>query len=157
MRSLREGIEAGNGPSSYRHSSKRPTTIKASSFMTEDVYVLHGDQSIAEAIQMLVKRRISGAPVLGDQGKLEGILSEYDCMKALAASSFHHEGMPMMRQVKDLMTRDLHAVEPDTDLFSIAHLFVDQRIRRVPVVSANKLVGLISRRDVLRVMGELYT
>jgi CBS domain-containing protein len=76
-------------------------------------------------------------------------------MKVVVASSFHQEGRPGERPVKELMTRDLHGVSPDTDLYTIAHIFIAHRIRRVPVVEHGELVGIVSRRDVLRVMRDL--
>ena len=150
MRLLKEGIEAGTA--SHRPASQRPIAIKARHFMTKNVVVLRERQTLAEALHVLVTRKLSGAPVLDSHGKVVGILSEFDCMKILVASSFHHEGRPKQRQVSELMTTDLHDVSPDTDVYTIAHMFIAHRIRRVPVVEHGRLVGIVSRRDILRVM-----
>ncbi len=159
MRTMQEGIAAGSA-SVRPPPSARPTAIKAKAFMTTNVVSLREDQTLGEAIKLLVSKKLSGVPVLGahgkdSRGKLVGILSEFDCMKVLVASSFHQEGMPAMRPVSELMSTDLHSVTPDTDLYSIAHIFTTKRIRRVPVVDGDRLVGLISRRDVMRVMGDM--
>jgi CBS domain-containing protein len=124
--------------------------------MTEEVLVIRETQSVAEAIELMVRSRISGAPVLNADGKLVGVISEFDCMKALAASSFYHDGLPTMSDVSDLMSRDLHTVTPDTDVFTIAHMFIKHRIRRVLVVEDGRLRGLVSRRDVLRLMRDRF-
>jgi CBS domain-containing protein len=128
--------------------------------MTTSVITLREDQTLGDAIKLLVSKKLSGAPVLGaqgkpEQGKLVGVLSEFDCMKVLVASSFHHEGMPAMRAVSELMSTELYSVTPETDLYAIAHIFTTKRIRRLPVVEGDRLVGLISRRDVMRVMGDM--
>ncbi len=153
MRSLKEGIEAGNASS--RPAPSRRMAVKARSFMTENVVVLRETQTLSEALDVLVSKKLSGAPVLDGRGKLVGIISEFDCMKVVVASSFHQEGRPGERLVKELMTRDLHGISPDTDLYTIAHIFIAHRIRRVPVLEYGELAGIVSRRDVLRVMRDL--
>ena len=153
MRSLKEGIEAGSASS--RPTSNRPMAVKARSFMTKDVVALRETQTLSEALEVLVGKKLSGAPVLDERRRLVGIISEFDCMKVVIASSFHQEGRPGQRLVKELMTRDLHGVSPDTDLYTIAHIFIAHRIRRVPVLEFGDLVGIVSRRDVLRVMRDL--
>jgi CBS domain-containing protein len=153
MRLLKEGIEAGSA--SLRPAPRRPTTIKARDFMTTDVVVFRTTQTLSEAIDVMVGRKLSGAPVLDEQGKVVGVLSEFDCMKVMVASSFHQEGMPGMRAISELMSRKLHFVDPDADLYTISHLFITHRIRRVPVLDHGALVGLVSRRDIVRAMHTL--
>jgi CBS domain-containing protein len=52
--------------------------------------------------------------------------------------------------VRDIMSTDMTTVSPDTDLYALAHLFVQKRVRRLPVVDGRELLGQVSRRDVLR-------
>ncbi len=124
--------------------------------MSRRVLTLRKDEPVVAAVMKLVARKVSGAPVVDDDGKLVGILSEFDCMKLLANGSFHHEGVPRSLKVGDLMSTELHCVEEDADLFAIASLFISKRIRRLPVLSRGKIVGLVSRRDALGAISQLY-
>jgi CBS domain-containing protein len=154
MHSLKEGIEAGSA--SPISTPSRGLTARAREFMTEDVLAIRESQFVEDAINTLVSAKVSGAPVLDEDGRIVGVISEFDCMKTLAASSFYHEGMPNKRKVSELMSRELHTVTPDTDVFTIAHMFIKHRIRRVLVVDKDRLLGLVSRRDVLRVMRDRF-
>jgi CBS domain-containing protein len=130
-------------------------TPKARDFMTRALTTLGAHQTLAEAMDVLMKKKLSGAPVLDAAGKLVGVISELDCMKVVVETSFHQDGKPGMRSIDELMSRDIISVDPDTDAHAIAHLFMTHRIRRVLVVENGALVGLVSRRDVLRAIRAL--
>ena len=99
------------------------------------------------AIGLLLKNRISGAPVIDDDNNLLGILSEKDCLRIFANGSFYDmPGGP----VSKFMTEMVSTVKPNSDLFSVADIFLKHNFRRMPVVEGKKLVGQISRRDVLK-------
>jgi CBS domain-containing protein len=106
--------------------------------------------SMDAAMRTLVKRGISGAPVVDDEGRLVGMLSEYDCLRVVAGdhTSALFEG-PAGR-VEDFMSRDVRTIGPDTVLATIADRFLTQHIRRLPVVEGDRLLGQVSRRDILR-------
>jgi CBS domain-containing protein len=147
MKSLSEGISAGSA--TLLTGPNKALAAKAREFMTRGVTTLRSSQTLSEAIQLLLEKKLSGAPVLGADGKLVGMLSEFDCMKAIVESSFHHDDRPGSNSVAELMSTDIWTVRPDTDAYTIAHLLITHGIRRVPVVDDGQVVGLVSRRDVL--------
>ena len=83
------------------------------------------------------------------EGALVGLLSEYDCMRMIAAREFHDHGYYAETCVGDLMVEARHTIDPSLDLYSIAAAFVRHRVRRLPVLDNGVLVGQVSRRDVL--------
>jgi CBS domain-containing protein len=124
--------------------------------MAKDVLTFKPGDPIQHAIDVLVQKGFSGAPVV-DEGRVVGVLSELDCMKLLAANSFHQEAAAMSVTVADLMTPNVISIGPDTDLFAIAHTFIKTGVRRLPVLDGDRLVGLVSRPDLLRAMREFVT
>ena len=107
---------------------------------------------VLDAIHELVQHRIAGAPVVNDQGELVGMLSELDCLKvALNAGYYGDWGGP----VTDYMTPDVETVDAEMNIIDLAQKFLDSGFRRFPVLQGNRLVGQISRRDVLRALGDL--
>jgi CBS domain-containing protein len=124
--------------------------------MVRSVKVLAPDQSIRDAIAFLVRHRISGAPVLDAEQRLIGMLSEMDCLRALAAGAYDGEPFESSRVVSDLMTRRCITVSRSTDVYQMAQLFERHAVRRLPVVEADVLLGQVSRRDVLVCVQEKY-
>ena len=116
-------------------------------YMTTDLITLKDEMDVYFAIGLLLKNNISGAPVIDNNDNLSGILSEKDCLRVFANGSFHN--MPG-GEVSRFMTKVVATVEPNTDLFSVADIFLKHNYRRMPVIKGKKLVGQISRRDVLR-------
>ena len=104
---------------------------------------------IQEAIDIIIEKRISGAPVLDDNGKLVGMLSEKDCLRIIVDQAYHN--LPIeSKKVSDYMTAEVKTVSPEHDVVSAANLFLHTPIRRMPVVENGVLKGQISRRDILR-------
>ncbi len=116
-------------------------------YMTTRLITLRKDMDVYFAIGLLLKNNISGAPVIDHNNNLCGILSEKDCLRIFANGSFYD--MPG-GSVSQFMTNVVLTVEPNSDLFSVADKFLKHNFRRMPVVQGKKLVGQISRRDVLR-------
>lgn len=127
----------------------RPEVPTARALMTRPV-TLTPDMPIIEAAERLLQHSISGAPVIDEEGRLLGLLSEFDCLRAVASAEYAMDGHDAAETVADLMTRTCHTVPPDLDLFGVAHAFVSLRVRKLPVVDGEKLLGQISRRDTLR-------
>ena len=124
--------------------------------MSESLLVLRPQQTMGQAIEALYKKGVSGAPVLTDQGELVGVLSEFDCMKMVASSAFHQEALAAQLTVADLMSPNVLTLEPNTDLPSICHRFMTTKVRRLPVVQDGKVIGMVSRRDVLKALRDVY-
>ncbi|MEQ8302999.1 MAG: CBS domain-containing protein [Cyclobacteriaceae bacterium] len=114
-----------------------------------DLITFRPDQTIEEAIEIIIDKRISGAPVLDESGKLVGMLSEKDCLRIIVDQAYHN--LPIdSKRVSDYMTADVKTVPPDSDVVSAANQFLHSPIRRMPVVENGVLKGQISRRDILR-------
>jgi CBS domain-containing protein len=131
------------------------------------------DMGLEAAARAMAERGVSGAPVVGDDGRLVGIITEGDLIKRLAAPAAPKAGWfaglfrpPESeaarfarvhgRAVKDAMTMDVASVNEDTTAERIAHIMETRRVRRVPVLRDGVLVGIVSRADLLRalVIGE---
>ena len=124
---------------------KKPISVK--DVMTTAMVTFSEDMELIQASRLLVDHEISGAPVVNEQGHLVGILTERDCFKPTVDARYHDE---LAGKVREFMTRDVVSVNPDMSVMDLATLFLKNKYRRYPVVSEKKLVGLISRRDVLQ-------
>ena len=107
------------------------------------------DMNIHEAIRILLGKRISGAPVVDADGALVGMLSKKDCLKIVFSSQYHDDwGGP----VRDFMTTPVETLDAGLDLVSAAQHFLDSHFRRFPVLRDGKLVGQVSRYDILKAL-----
>jgi CBS domain-containing protein/ribosomal protein S27AE len=112
--------------------------MKAREIMTRNVICILEDATIEDAARLLARNRISGLPVVNTAGSLVGLITEHDLIAK--------EG----RTVADLMSRGVISVSADTEVEQVQHLLTNQRIRRVPVVDNGKVVGVVSRSDLVR-------
>jgi len=117
------------------------------SIMTTRLHVLRPDMEIYEAMEIFVKQRISGAPVVDEHGALVGVLSEKDCLKVLLAGAFDQRPEP---DVSFFMSTSVITIDVNAPVVRAAELFIELPIRRLPVVDEGRLVGQISRRDVVQ-------
>ncbi len=124
----------------------------AKEYMAHELVTVTPQTDAYEAIGLLLKHRISGMPVVDDQGNLVGILSERDCLQTLVQSQYHEDPTA---QVSELMSAEPTTVAPDIDILQVAKLFLENPYRRLPVVEDGRLVGQISRRDVLRAIRDV--
>ena len=119
-------------------------------FMDTSVHTLSPETDIIKAVNFLLQKRITGAPVVNGKGELVGIFTERDCLKALTLGDASHEAPH--GQVKDFMTSAVRTIPPDMDIYYVAGLFLNVHFRRFPVVEGKRLVGTITRFDILRVV-----
>lgn len=118
-------------------------------YMARDLITFSPDQEIAEAIDIMLKKRISGGPVLNEKRELVGMLSEKDCLKVLVQSSYHN--IPSGKgKVRDYMSGNVKTLEMDMDVVACANEFLNTYFRRFPVTENGILKGQISRRDIMR-------
>jgi CBS domain-containing protein len=150
---MKEAIRAGMEPKPEPRSVKLPT---AREIMATDLVVFGPDQPLGMVIRTLLGRRISGAPVVGGHGELLGVISEADCLRALASGAYEAEPFESGRRVGDLMSREPVTIDPSLDIYAIAQTFLNHSLRRLPVVEQGKVVGQVSRRDILRAIDDLY-
>lgn len=121
--------------------------------MTKNPVTLAPEMTIREAVHLLIKKDISGAPVLDDHGRLVGVLTERDCMRESLQSDYHGEPGGL---VKEFMSDNPQWVGPEQSILTLADLFISGRFHRYPVVDNGRLVGIISRRDVIRAIAQYY-
>ena len=118
-------------------------------YMARTLVTFKPDTDVLDAIHVLVNRRIAGAPVVDDAGNLLGMLSELDCMKVALDAGYHGNwGGP----VSEFMSEGVKTVDADMSIVDLAQEFVTSNYRRFPVMQGSRLVGQISRRDVLRAL-----
>ena len=118
-------------------------------YMSKTLVTFKPDTNVLDAVHTLVEHRIAGAPVVDDLGNIVGMLSEFDCIRVALQAGYHGDyGGP----VSDYMSRDVTTVNAEMSIVDLAQKFADQGYRRFPVTDNNRLVGQISRRDVLRAL-----
>lgn len=121
----------------------------ASDIMTRRVYTTSPQTSVQEVAQLLHRERISGVPVIDDRsGQLIGIVTEADIIRNIDRDDL---------KVADIMSCQLITVTEDTSVSEIATLLAERQIKRVPVVQTGKVVGIVSRADIVQAvaMGHL--
>ena len=123
---------------------------KAADVMTTHVVTARRDMLLTEAIELILRHHISGLPVVDDENNLVGIITEHDIM------NFALSGDADDARVEEAMTRDVKFFPPDTDLPTLINCCASCRIRRVPIVDGIQLLGIVSRRDILREMLAMY-
>jgi len=145
-------------------------SIEARAAMTLDVLTVGPEETVASVAQKMVQRAVSAVPVVDAEGKLLGMLSEGDVMRHFGAEYQDRrsrwlaqiaEGQKLApdfleyvrldkQHAKDLMTAPVITASPDARLSEIADLLLSKKVKRVPIVEAGKLVGVVSRADLMR-------
>ncbi len=112
--------------------------MKVREIMTSGVISVPEDSTIEDAARTLARHRISGLPVVNAAGGLVGLVTEYDLISKQGHS------------VAEIMSRGVISVTEDTDVEEVSHLLTNRRIRRVPVLRGDRLVGIVSRSDLVK-------
>lgn len=123
--------------------------MRVRDFMVTKPVLFTPDMDLLDAVSLLVNRRISAAPVVDDRGSLIGVLTEQDFLKAALVAGYHGESGGC---VADYMTHEVQAVNADDSLLDVAMGFVETKYRGFPVMEDNRVVGYVTRRQVLRVV-----
>ena len=127
-------------------------SVVVKDYMARTLVTFKPETDVLDAVHELVKHRIAGAPVVDDAGNLVGMLSELDCLKIALHAGYHGDwGGP----VSDYMSAGVETVDAEMSIIDLAQVFLDTKFRRFPVVVRNRLIGQISRRDVLRALEHL--
>ncbi len=121
--------------------------VKVREYMSADLVCLSPETELNSAIDVLIRHRISGAPVVDGQKRLVGMLSEGDCLKGLFTDCYYEE---RGGTVGSVMSQVTDTIDVDADIIRAAEMFIQKGCRRLPVMEGSRLVGQISRRDVLR-------
>ena len=122
--------------------------ILVEDYMTKKLVTFSPDQSILEVMESFAKNRISGGPVLDDNGFLVGIISEADCMKEISESRYFNQPI-LDKSVERFMTKEVESIPFDISIFDAAGIFHKNKRRRLPVMKDGLLVGQISRKDIV--------
>lgn len=145
--------------------------MKVRDVMTTEVVSVKPETTVGEIARLLTERRIHGAPVIDDHGQLLGIVSESDLflkekgvpfslvkLPALFNQWVEHNRLEEIYRnsqhytAADIMTRQVRTIGPDVDLNEVAELMMREKIHRVPVVEGEKVVGILTRGDLVRWM-----
>lgn len=140
--------------------------LRARDVMTSPAVTVRPDTPVVEAARIMARRRISGLPVVDEDGHLMGIVTEADLLLkeagpgGLPLVAFHAEGpppdvQPLLRRyegrlVGEVMTREVVAAQEDTPLQQVAALMARKNVNRIPILRGRVVVGVVSRNDVLK-------
>lgn len=145
--------------------------MKAQDIMTKAVVSVRQQTSIREIVSQMVEKHISGVPVVADDGKVVGIVSQSDLLhRAEVGTERKHkwwfrllaDSKEMARdyakahglRAGDVMTRFVISVHPDTELSAVADILDKHSIKRVPVIDGDRLVGIVTRGDLVRALSQ---
>jgi CBS domain-containing protein len=118
--------------------------LTAADIMTKDVVMLSPDMTLAETSDLLVRYRIHGAPVVDTAGQLIGMVSMVDLVGRVG------------RTVRDVMTPEPISASSDTPVEELAGMMLDQIVRRIPIVEAGRVIGIVSASDIIQVFLNLH-
>lgn len=118
-------------------------------YMDKRAATLRPETDILDAVGFLLEKRVTGAPVVDQSGRLVGILTEKDCLRLVAVGV---DGNLPRGNVAAFMSSNPETIPPDMDVYFAAGLFLKRTFRRFLVVEDGKLVGTITRFDILRVI-----
>jgi CBS domain-containing protein len=124
-------------------------------YMVLKPITFHPDQSIHDVIKVMVRKKISGAPVVDEKNELIGVISEKDCLRVMVDSAYHN--LPAGK-VSEYMTHSVITIHDDETIVDVADKFLKTNYKRFPVVNKQgKLVGQISRSDLLRATKDMFS
>lgn len=124
---------------------------RISDYMARDLVTLTPEMEINHAMNILLRHKISGAPVLDARGWLVGVLSKKDCLRAALHASYYRD---WGEKVSAYMTTDVKTLDADMDIIEGVNAFLASSYRRFPVLRHGQLVGQVSRADMLQAMSE---
>lgn len=123
--------------------------ITIADYMTKHLVTLNHNADVKDAIKKLLSHKITSAPVMDDTGHLVGMFSEKDCMKVVLEQAYNQGVFP---KVGEYMSQQVVTVDADSSIVDLAENFQASSVRSFPVMDEGKLVGIISRTDVLRAL-----
>jgi CBS-domain-containing membrane protein len=120
----------------------------AKDIMERDVVTVRPETAVDAAMETVLREAISGLPVVDARGNLVGVVTEKDLLAMVYDKLFGQAARP--KTVADLMTREVMTFEDDASVLEIAECLIRRTFRRVPILHEGRLVGVVSRPDVIR-------
>jgi CBS domain-containing protein len=141
--------------------------VKIADIMTTELVTAAPDAGYKDVVELLVRAGVSGLPVIAPDGRLVGLITEADLISKEAYNGRRHRALALLADVvsgrdhrwatkatgslaADVMTRDVMVCRPGDDARVVARRMLERGVKRMPVVAGGKLVGLVSRRDILK-------
>tara|TARA_B100001059_G_C17693403_1_gene506180 strand:- start:27 stop:494 length:468 start_codon:yes stop_codon:yes gene_type:complete len=122
--------------------------ILVKDYMSKNVTTFVKSDCIYDVMRVLLEKKISGAPVVNKYGKLVGIISESDLMKNIVDGQYYN--MPISNtKVSKYMKKSVDFINPDRTIFEAASRFLKLKRKRFPVIQSNRIIGIISRIDII--------
>ena len=119
-------------------------------FMTRNVIVASTDEPMSHLIDKLLRKGVSGVPVLDEDCNLVGVISGKDVLKGLSENTYHRMGTG---DVGHYMSKEVFSIHENKDIFSASQIFCNHNYRRIPVVDdVGKLAGVVTRKDVIKAL-----
>ncbi len=134
------------------------TTPTAQDMMNAHVHTVSPEMQLGEIVTLLLKHDISNVPVVkqeGDDRRLLGFVSEGDCLEFLANELFYGNPSPP-QTAETIMKKHPACVGPEMDIFTLTSIFTSHHYRHLPVVQDQYLLGIVSRRDILKSLDAYY-
>lgn len=125
-------------------------TTKAADIMTTNVITAKKDMALTDVISLLLRWHISAMPVVDDEDIMVGIISEIDLV------NLTFDGNARDTTVEEIMVTDIVSFSPNSHLAELVQTFSTRHLRRVPIIDKGKVVGIVSRRDILRELLRRY-
>ncbi len=123
--------------------------ILVADYMITKVITFTPDQTMLSVMDTLVRKKISGGPVVNDKNELVGIISERDCLRKIANNRYFNVPLGSAK-VEQFMIKEVETISQNTNIFDAVNLFLKKRKRRFPVIHNGKLVGQVSQREILK-------
>ncbi|MBO0735381.1 MAG: CBS domain-containing protein [Alphaproteobacteria bacterium] len=148
--------------------------MKAADVMTRSVITVRSETSVVEAARLMLQHRISGLPVVGEGGVVVGIVTENNLLRRTETGTARHRSRWLefltgperlardyveanARKVSEVMTRQVVSVMPHTPLAEVVALMEKHRVKRLPVMEAGSLAGIVSRADLVQALVDKAT
>lgn len=124
-------------------------------YMTKNLITFTPDTNVMEITKTFLKKRITGAPVLDESGKIVGLIDDKDCLKIVIDTVYHN--LPInSHTAKEYMSNVMKTIDIDMDILEVANLFLTTPYKRLLVVDEGGFLrGNISRRDILRAIQDM--
>ena len=125
-------------------------SVMTTEVMTNEVITVNKDTPIIEAIDHLAQFNITGLPVVNKKGEIEGIVTEKDMLElTYNLSNMSYDSKSVPKTVGEVMTTEVKVFDVNDPLADVCQCLMNDNFRRVPIVSDGKMVGIISRKDLI--------